>query len=77
MWRYSGKSRIIIEFFATAILAIIMHIFVNEVLVEAPHLSQRMDNFLAIEKKYQSIANTSSVEYQRAEAYYRNYYGWM
>lgn len=36
VWRYSGKSRIIVEFVATIILSIIVHITVNFVLKESP-----------------------------------------
>ena len=38
VWRFSGKSRIIIEFFAAAIVASIIHIFVNDLLLDAPKI---------------------------------------
>lgn len=46
VWRFSGKSRIIVEFFATAIVAAIIHILINDLLLEAPKISDIMDNFL-------------------------------
>jgi uncharacterized membrane protein len=36
VWRFSGKSRIIVECVATILLAIIIHIFVNFVLRAVP-----------------------------------------
>jgi hypothetical protein len=32
VWRFSGKSRVIIEFFSTVFIAIIMHILINRIL---------------------------------------------
>jgi len=36
VWRFSGKSRIIVEFVATVLLAIAIHVLVNFVLKDSP-----------------------------------------
>ena len=36
VWRYSGKSRIIVEFVSTVMLAIAIHVLVNFVLKDSP-----------------------------------------
>ena len=46
VWRYSGKSRIIVEFVSTVILSIIIHIYINQVLSFAPTLSTNMSIYL-------------------------------
>lgn len=46
VWRYSGKSRIIVEFVATVIVAILIHIFVNFVLRDSPEFNTKMNDFL-------------------------------
>ncbi len=57
VWRYSGKSRIIVEFFATIMLAIAIHIFVNFVIRDAPSVKLIMEKFLLMENIY---LNTNS-----------------
>ena len=48
VWRYSGKSRIIVEFITTIILSIILHIYINQVLSFAPTLTEKMTLYLKV-----------------------------
>lgn len=52
MWRYSGKSRVIVEFVSTILLSIAIHVLVNFVLRDSPDITVKMQNFLEIETKY-------------------------
>jgi hypothetical protein len=49
VWRYSGKSRMLVEFFATLILTIIMHWVISLALSQAPAYKAEINNFLAVE----------------------------
>ena len=52
VWRFSGKSRVIVEFVSTILLSIAIHVLVNFVLRESPNITVKMQNFLEIEAKY-------------------------
>ena len=52
VWRYSGKSRVIVEFVSTILLSIAIHVLVNFVLRDSPDITVKMQNFLEIEAKY-------------------------
>ena len=69
MWRYSAKSRIIVEFVSTILLSIAIHILVNFVLRQSPDFTIKMQNFLDIETRYIS-ANQSLPGYKAIEDAY-------
>jgi hypothetical protein len=70
VWRYSGKSRIIVEFVSTIILAITVHILVNYVIRDSPNIDAIMTKFLDLEAKYRA-ANTTDVGYKALEDSYK------
>ncbi len=59
MWRFSGKSRIIVEFVATIFLSIAVHIMVNFVLKSSPNFTDKMNDFLDMEIQYKKTPHTS------------------
>ena len=69
VWRYSGKSRIIVEFVSTVILAIIMHIFVNFVLKDSPDFSTKMQEFVLLETQYHALSPNDPLYYSMQAAY--------
>jgi ABC-type phosphate transport system permease subunit len=54
VWRFSGKSRVIVECVATILLAIIIHIFVNFVLRAVPQFDEDMAHFLLVEEQFEN-----------------------
>lgn len=46
VWRYSAKSRIVVEFVATILLSILVHIYVNFVLKSSPKFNAEMEDYL-------------------------------
>jgi hypothetical protein len=59
VWRYSGKSRIIVEFVSTILLSIVIHIFVNFVLKASPDFNHKMKVFVDFERYYLEQNTTS------------------
>jgi hypothetical protein len=69
VWRFSGKSRIIVEFVSTIIIASVVHIVVNLVLKGSPDFNEKMSDFLQVEKAYKNTPH-NSVSYQQLEQAY-------
>jgi hypothetical protein len=56
VWRYSAKSRAIIETINTIIIAAIAHYFLREVLLMSPEIVTRVTKIIELEKEYSSLA---------------------
>lgn len=77
VWRFSGKSRIIVEFISTAILASINHYFISNVLSVTTQIDNSMSSFLSLENEYINYLNKSSSNYTAIQTDYRNSYSSM
>lgn len=75
VWRYSGKSRIIVEFFATLIIAIIMHVVIDRVLVLADNMTNEMNTYVTLENRIRALTNgTNDPLYSAYTTDLNNYY---
>jgi len=52
VWRYSGKSRVIVDFAMTIILSTVMHIVITYVLRYAPQMKDAFNKFLILEQTW-------------------------
>lgn len=68
VWRFSGKSRIIIEFFHTAILAGVLHYFIFEILQKTWEVYDVMDPFIKREEEFFNYVDKTKPEYKALEA---------
>lgn len=66
VWRFSGKSRVIVEFVSTIMVAIVIHIFVNFVLKDSPSFTSMMKNYLSLEDQFKN-SDSSSPNYSKLE----------
>ncbi len=71
VWRFSGKSRIIIEFFHTAIMAGVLHYFIFEILQYTWTVYEVMEPFIKQEEEYINYADKTSPVYKQLEANYK------
>lgn len=55
VWRYSGKSRVIIEFFTTAIIASVIHWLLRQILDLNDGITIRVHSIIQLEKDYTSL----------------------
>lgn len=60
VWRYSGKSRIIVEFVTNVGLSIAIHILINYVLSYEQNLSSAMTLYLQEKSTLNNIADKTS-----------------
>ena len=60
VWRYSGKSRIIVEFVSTVLLSILIHILINFLLKTSPSINEKMNDFFEIENQYKTLNATAN-----------------
>ena len=56
----------LVEFFATLILAIVMHVVIALALNNADNYATAINTFFDKENRLKSISNTASVEYAQA-----------
>jgi Polycystin cation channel len=78
VWRYSGKSRIIVEFISTIMMAIAIHVLVNFVLKDSPDFTTKMLKFVQLENQYHSMSfykqqNSTDPAYLAIETTYIQY----
>ena len=59
VWRYSGKSRVIVDMFVTAVIASVVHTLLRSALVQSSDVQARMNTILQLEQDYSVLSGAS------------------
>ena len=72
MWRYSGKSRLIVEFFTTMIITAIIHSLLLDVLDKDLDITNRIEKIVVLENAYSTVDPlVKDVKYTEIQDYYK------
>ena len=52
VWRFSGKSRIIVEFFNTLFITIVVHVLLRDALNLDADIKMRVNQIIDLEQRY-------------------------
>jgi hypothetical protein len=66
VWRYSGKSRMIIEFFTTMLITTLVHIYLRSAIEQSEAIYASINELVSLENNYTSIDSEDLVAQEAA-----------
>ena len=66
VWRYSGKSRMIIEFFTTMLITTLVHIYLRSAIEQSEAIYASINELVTLENNYSSIDSEDLVAQEAA-----------